>query len=270
MINRLCGGKLKTSSYASGPTWGPTKQNFRKSQFFERFGSGSCVLQLAPYDVKLIRATGGAKRDSLARAPSKSWGTCCCARAVSHIMLLRRTRAPKWEHICLKGGFDVKDRRAHRLRDGSLEKRNLRAVNWPGKTQRLQWEISIVQSIQLGFSRSLGSTTSNEAYKSAMRRAEWTITARQAVLHLAQMKYRYFVPERWKQNAIFSDTSHHNRAYLYNVLTNRWYIVAFQQRHCSSKVTDENIKTSLPILQVLTPKFYRNSIWKSDTLVKSG
>ena len=40
-----------------------------------------------------------------------------------------------------------------------------------------------------------------------MRYAEWTITARRAVLRLAQMKYRYFVPECCKQNAIFSGTS---------------------------------------------------------------
>ena len=36
-----------------------------------------------------------------------------------------------------------------------------------------------------------------------MWRAEWTITERQAVLCLAQMKHRYFVPEHCKQNAIF-------------------------------------------------------------------
>ena len=34
-----------------------------------------------------------------------------------------------------------------------------------------------------------------------MVRAEWTITARSAVLRLAQMKYRYFVPECCKQVA---------------------------------------------------------------------
>ena len=49
---------------------------------------------------------------------------------------------------------------------------------------------------------------SNEANKSAMLRAEWTITTRRAVLRLAQMKYRYFVPECYKENAIFSGTSH--------------------------------------------------------------
>ena len=77
---------------------------------------------------------------------------------------------------------------------------------------------------------------------------------------MAQMKYRYFVPEHCKQNAIFSGTSHQNRSYLDNISTNQWYIVGFQQGHCSRKVTDENIKISLPILQVLTPKFHSNSI----------
>ena len=84
-------------------------------------------------------------------------------------------------------------------------------------------EISMVQSIQLGFrvSRSLGSATSNEANKSAMLRAEWTTTARRAVLRFVQMKYRYFVPECCKQNAIFSGTSNQNRSYLDNISTNR-------------------------------------------------
>ena len=76
------------------------------------------------------------------------------------------------------------------------------------------------QLIQLGFSRSLGSATSNEANKSAMRRAEWTIAARRAVLRLAQIKYRYFVSERCKQNAIFSGTRHQDKAYLDNISTN--------------------------------------------------
>ena len=77
-----------------------------------------------------------------------------------------------------------------------------------GEAKRVEGEISIVQSIQLGFLLSLGSATSNEANKRAMLRAEWTngrtITARRAVLCLAQMKYRYFDPESCKQNAIFS------------------------------------------------------------------
>ena len=72
----------------------------------------------------------------------------------------------------------------------------------------MEGEISIFQSIQLGVSRSLGSAAFNEANKSAMLRAEWTITARRAVLRFAQMKYGCFVPERCKQNAIFSGTSH--------------------------------------------------------------
>ena len=56
--------------------------------------------------------------------------------------------------------------------------------------QRVDGEISIAQSIQLCFSRSLGSATSNESNKSAMWREEWIITARRAVLRLAKMKYR--------------------------------------------------------------------------------
>ena len=77
----------------------------------------------------------------------------------------------------------------------------------PSKNKRVegaQGGISIVQLIQLCFLLSLGRSTSNEANKSTMPRSEWTITARRAVHHLAQMKYLYFVPERCKQNAIFS------------------------------------------------------------------
>ena len=134
-----------------------------------------------------------------------------CARAVSRGMWRRRTRAPKWEHVFTTGRYDVKDRRAQKVAWWLTRKRDLRAGNRPSKNQRVQGETSIVQSIQLDFLRSLGSATSNEANKSAMRRAEWTITARRAVLRLAQMKHRYFVPERCKQIAIFSDTSHPNR-----------------------------------------------------------
>ena len=103
----------------------------------------------------------------------------------------------------------------NRLRDGSLE--NATCARGTGGAKLNEWRgksrISIVQSIQLGFSRSLGSTTSHEANKSAMLRAEW--------LRLAQMKHRYFVPERCKENSIFSGTSHQNRSYLDNVSTNR-------------------------------------------------
>ena len=161
--------------------------------------------------MKLKSSTGGAKRDPLARTPSKCWGTCGGARAVSRGMWRRRTRAPKWEHVFTTGRYDVKDRRAQKVAWWLTRKRDLRAGNRPSKNQRVQGETSIVQSIQLDFLRSLGSATSNEANKSAMRRAEWTITARRAVLRLAQMKHRYFVPERCKQIAIFSDTSHPNR-----------------------------------------------------------
>ena len=79
-----------------------------------------------------------------------------------------------------------------RLRDGLLENlrfRVLRAENQVSKTERVEGKISIVQSIQLDFLRSLGSATSNETSKRVMLRAEWTITASPVVLRLAQMKY---------------------------------------------------------------------------------
>ena len=148
-------------------------------------------------------------------------------------MWRRRTRTPKWKHVCTIGRYDVKDRCAQKAAWWLTRKRDMRAGNQPRKIQRMEGEISIVQSIQLGFSRSIGSATSNAANKSAMLRAEWTIAARRAVLCLAQMKCRYFVRECCKHNAIFSDTSHQDRTYLDNVSTNRWFIVCFQQRHCS-------------------------------------
>ena len=58
-----------------------------------------------------------------------------------------------------------------RLDDGSL-KHNLRSRNRQSKAQWVEEEISIVQLIQLGFSRLLGSATSNEANKRVMLQAE--------------------------------------------------------------------------------------------------
>ena len=110
----------------------------------------------------------------------------------------------------------------NRLRDGSLE--NATCARGTDRAKlNVEGEISVLQSTQLGFSRSLGSATTNEANKSTMLRAEWTITVRRAVLRLAQMKHRYFVPERCNQIAIFSGTSHQNRSYLDKISTNRKY-----------------------------------------------
>ena len=53
----------------------------------------------------------------------------------------------------------------------------------------------------------------------------------------------------------------------------RQYIVGFQRRHCSSKVTDENFKITLEVLEVLTPKFLSNpvsALWQCITLVMQG
>ena len=63
--------------------------------------------------------------------------------------------------------------------------------NWIRGGKYLDLDSSVDSIWFLAFT-SLGSATSNEAAnKSVMWSAEWTITARQAVLRLAQIKYRY-------------------------------------------------------------------------------
>ena len=158
--------------------------------------------------------------------------------AVSRSIWWLWTRAPKWELVCTTGRYDVKDNHAQWVAWWLTWKHNLRAEPTVTDSQAEQnskhgginldsSEILIVQALQIGSSRSLGSWTSNKLLRAK------TIIARQAVLHLAQMKYRYFVQECCKQNAIFSDTSHQNRSYSNNILTNWWHIVHFQQGHCS-------------------------------------
>ena len=66
-----------------------------------KIGFKSRVLKIR--NVKLIRTTCCEKRDQLARAPSKCWWTCCCARAISCSMQWWRMRALKWEHVCTNG-----------------------------------------------------------------------------------------------------------------------------------------------------------------------
>ena len=87
--------------------------------------------------------------------------------------------------------------------------------------------------------------SSNEADKIAMRRAEWTITARRAVLRLAQTKHRYFVPEHCKQIAIFSGTSHQKRSYLGNISTNQWYIVGSTVSSKGTAVAEWRMKVEI-------------------------
>ena len=101
----------------------------------------------------------------------------------------------------------------NRLPDGSLE--NTTVCGEQTKQNSAHGGRNLDCSVD--FSSVSGSATSNEANKSAMRREEWAITARQAVFRLAQMKYRYFVPEDCKQNAIFSGSSHQNRSCLPNI-----------------------------------------------------
>ena len=75
-------GKLKNSSYASGPNWGLTEQKIVKISISLLIFLRSQGSDVAPYDMKLIIAISGAKKSPLAREPSKYWGT-CGARTVS-------------------------------------------------------------------------------------------------------------------------------------------------------------------------------------------
>ena len=184
-----------------------------------------------------------------------SWSTDCAAENSKTRVMLRERHCRRWEHQHVVA--------ANARADSAAAEVRACMHNWSIWCQRSSRTIgcvmahskkrpciqSIVQSIQLGFSCSLGATTANVPYKSAMRCAEWTITARRALLCLAQMKYRYFFPERCKQNASFSGTSHQNGSYLDNISTNGWYTVGFQQGQCSRAVTNENFKITVQVLQ---------------------
>ena len=77
----------------------------------------------------------------------------------------------------------------NRLRDDSLENATCARRTQLFLTSK-KLRVGKSTQIQLGFSRSPGSVTSNEANKSAMLRTEWSITARQAVFHSVQKKYQ--------------------------------------------------------------------------------
>ena len=80
----------------------------------------------------------------------------------------------------------------------------LLAGDRPSKPKRVEGEILIFQLIQLCFSRSLGSATSNEANKSTMLRAEWTIATRSAVISKLACTYLYV---NMYQNSILKTNS---------------------------------------------------------------
>ena len=122
-------------------------------------------------------ATYCAPRSSTSYRPVVHTCSHFCACVCRRHMLLETARAQQQ----VPQHFDC-------ARADSLENATC-AGNRPSNTQRVEVEIPIVQSIQPSFQRPLGGATSNVPNRSAMLRAEWTITARQAVLRFAQMKY---------------------------------------------------------------------------------
>ena len=146
--------------------------------------------------MKLIRAISGAKRDPLARAPSKCWGTWCgggecaglsestCAhlvdmmsRMVVHNRLRDETRPARWdqtEQNSTNGGGNL---------DNSVDS---------------AWFLALNRQCDIKWSQEERDTARRVDHHSVLK----------TVLRLAQMKYRYFVPEWIKQNAIFSSINH--------------------------------------------------------------
>ena len=180
MTNRLCSGKLETLSYALGPTWWQTQQNWDLN---------FSVIQLG---FSVLRSLVSAIRCEANKSKQQTHWLAHSQNVEGLTQHLVAVNAPKQEHVCTTGPYDVKDRRAPKVAWWLTRKRDLRSGNWTSKTRWVEAKISMIQSIQLGFSRSLDSATSNEANKSAMLRAEWTITARRAVLRLAQWNIDIF------------------------------------------------------------------------------
>ena len=175
------------------------------------------------------------------------------ALAVSRSMWWQQTCMPKWEHICTTGCYDVIDCYAQTWKGAwwLSQKHNLRAGNWQSKSQHVEAreEMLIFQLVQLGFSRSLGIMTSNEAYKSAMWLCsvwpKWNIDI---LSHNAASRTQF---------SQLQLTSYHNMSNLHNIKTNRWHIVGFQHGHCS-RLDRGNFKITLNIKKAPTPNFQIN------------
>ena len=124
----------------------------------------------------------------------------------------------------------------------------------------MQTKISIFFAVELGFSLSLPSAVTHEAYESGCRRAERAIAERRAMFHLGEMAGRHFVPENCKQTAIFSATNDRKRSYVDNISTYLRHTIGFEQGPCRRIVTGGNLEITLEIRQMQTPNFDSNSL----------
>ena len=146
--------KTRVHCYATGSTWGLTKRNLKKISIFRAIRL--CFLRslVSAIRSKLIRAPGGAKRDPLARTPSKCWGTCGGARGFAQHVAAANARAEVRARMH-DGSIWCQRSPQNRLRDGSLEnatcaqgtdRAKLNAA-WRGKFQSFR-RISSVSRVQ--------------------------------------------------------------------------------------------------------------------------
>ena len=172
VINRFCSGKLETSRYASGPTWGPSPTYHAK---FEK-NSISRAIQL-----RFLRSLVNAIRCEANKSNRRRWERPVGSRAVKMLGDMWWRARGLAQHMAAANARAKVRARTHNWSiwcQGSSRQRG--CVMAHSKTLPARGEpneqnsmcgggILIVQAIQLGFSRSLGSATS---HKSAMLREE--------------------------------------------------------------------------------------------------
>ena len=229
-------------------TWGPTKQKMRKTQILA-FTSQRHTMWSQKYQLAARRETHWIARSQNFEGPA-------AARAGSRAACgggewARRSESTYAQQVDMISRIVAHNRLCHGSLDNATCARGTdwaKLNAWRGKS-RLFSRFSLVSRF-------------NWVARHQMK-LEWIITARQAVLRLAQIKYRYFVPERCKLNAIFSGTSHQNRSCLDNISKNRWCIVGWQHGHCSRYVTDENFELTLHTKKAQTSKFSEQPLFYS-------
>ena len=152
---------------------GLTKQKSRESRFFKRLRSISRIYGLAPYYVKLTRAVAGAPIEAFTRAVPKCQGTHACPRASWAGVWL--WRAPEGARLAHAGRYDINHCRGQQFVCQFARKFELLAGDHVSKNECVQTKISILFAVELGFSFSLPSAITHEAYKSSCQRAERAI-----------------------------------------------------------------------------------------------
>ena len=134
--------------------------------------------------MKLTRAVAGALIEAFTRAVPKGQGTHACPRASWAGVWL--WRAPEGARLAHAGRYDINHFRGQQFVCQFARKFELLAGDHVSKNECVQTKISILFAVELGFSLSLPSAITHEAYVSDCRRAERAIAERQAIFHLGE------------------------------------------------------------------------------------